>query len=338
MKKKSTKIFAAITILLLIIVLLTFFISSFFYLYELEQSKKDIPKCYFQDTTIYSINETFNPGNNGCYEKMLKLLYPKILVHKVKYKNEQLDVINIGILFFLDELAFKNSDAVFSYGIGPNQDDNTFELQIAKKTKKPIYAFDCGLTAKEIKEYNQISNNLHYFDECIGSDNYLMYNKKSSGKIHTLGQKLKELNLTNKKVYLKLGIPEPHLYVDDILKYKDNITGISVVIDFWSPKYIIDSTNFLRKLEKDFVLVSTYYFCIYDISFYKNFLIPSASITLINKNLIEKDSIYWNQKNNPGLKIKSDYVSPINGFKEFQIIFFEKINKYIKVLINKLKH
>ena len=353
MIKKNLKIFAVISILFLIIILLVFFLYSFFYLNEIKKSKKNIQKCYFQDTTIYSINEVFRPGNDGCYEKMLQLLYPKLLVHKVKYKNKPSDIINPDSIFFVDKSALENSDAILSYGIG-NMDENTFEIKMIKRTRKPIYAFDCGLTYNELKTYNKLADNLHFIDECIGTDKYLMYKQNSSGKIHTLGQKLEELNLINKKVYIKFGIPEPHLYVDDILKYKDNITGISIALDFWSPKYIIDSINILSKLEKDFIIVSCYYFYIYDSYFYNNlfkenhedcydyniegkmlnnfnFLHHPVSITLINKNLTEKDSIYWNQQNNPAQKIKKNFKSPINGFKGFQIIFFEKIK-------NKLKH
>jgi len=329
MKKKNIKIFAVISILFLIIILLIFFLSSFFYLKEIKKSKEDIQKCYFQDKNIYSITETFRSDNNGCYEKMLKLLFPKLLVHNVEYKNKTLGIITPDSLFFVDKSALEKADVIFAYGIGPN--DNTFEKKISRITPKPIYGFDCGLTVEQIKKFNRIKDNLHFVDECIGSDNYLMYGQKSSGKIHTLGQKLKELNLINKKIYLKLGIPEPHLYIDDILKYKDNITGISIVIDLWSPKYIIEATNLLSKLEKDFILVSCFYFC-YDNDFFtKEFPFPPISLTLINKNLVEKDSIYWNQKNNPSKKIiKNNFSDPINGFKGFQIIFFEKLRKQLK--------
>jgi len=331
MKTKNKKLFAIIFTLFLIVILLVFFLSSFFYLNEIKKSKEDIQKCYFQDIKIYSVNETFRSGNNGCYEKMLKLIYPKLLVHKVEYKNKPLGIITPDTAFFVDKTALENSDAVFAYGIGEfeKESENTFEPSMSKITDKPIYAFDCGLKKEEIKELNKFADNLHFIDECIGSDNYLMYGQESSGKVHTLEQKLEELNLINKKVYLKFGIPEPHLYIDDILKYKDNITGISIITEFWSPKYIIDTINILRKLEKDFIIVSCNYF-----KFHEDFFMyqrPSlhtcVSITLINKNLTKKDSIYWNQKNNPA----NNSVNPIRGFKGFQIIFFEKIK-------NKLKH
>ena len=360
MKKKNIKNFTITTILFLIIILLAFFISSFFYLNELKESKKDIQKCYFHDTNTYSVNEAFHPGNDGCYEKMLKLLYPRLLVHKVKHKNKPSEIINPDSLFFIDKSALEKSDAILSYGIG-NMDENTFEIKIIKITQKPIYAFDCGLTDEEMKTFNKLADNMRFIDECIGTDKYLMYGQTSSGKIHTFGQKLKELNLTDKKIYLKLGIPEPHLYIDDILKYKDNITGISVVVDFWSPKYIIDSINLLNKLEKDFVLVSCYYFYIYDNDFFDtlfkknhtncynysfnykilnhfNLLHHPVSILLINKNLIEKDSIYWNQNNNPAKKIRNNFKTPIKGFSGFQIVLFEKLKNYKKELKNKLKH
>ena len=323
MKKKNIKILTIITILLMIIILLAFFISSFFYLNELKKCKNDIQKCYFQDIKIHSVNEEFYQGSNDCYGRMLNLLYPKLLVHKVEYKNEPLGIITPDSAFYVDKSALEKSDAVFAYGIGQieTENENTFEPRMSKLTPKPIYAFDCGLKKDEINELNKFADNLHFVDECIGTDNYLMYGQTSSGKIHTLGQKLKELNLTDKKIYLKLGIPEPHIYVDDILKHKDNITG------FWSPKYIIDSINLLSKLEKDFILVSCHYFKFQNSSSQNLSLHTCVSITLINRNLVKKDSIYWNQNNNPA----NNSINHINGFNGFQIILFEKIKKYTKV-------
>ena len=345
MKKKNIKTIVIVLILFLVILLFAFFLSSFFYLNELKESKKDIQKCYFQDTSIYSVNEVFHPGNDSCYEKMSKLLYPKLLVHKVKYKNEPFGIINPDKIFFVDKSALEKADVVLSYGVGmiESEKENSFEQQVSIITQKPVYAFDCGLKKEEINELNKFGNKLLYVDECIGFDNYLMYGQTSSGKTHSLGQKLEELNLADKKVYIKFGIPEPHLYVDDILKYKDNITGISIVINFWSPRYIIDTIDFLSKVEKDFVIVSCRYFYMFNPYFFQkffkenngeydydgnykilnyfNFLHKPVSITLINKNLTEKDSIYWNQKNNPA----NNFLNPIKGFNGFQIIFFEKI-------------
>jgi len=345
MKKKIIKIITVLTTSFLIIVLLAFFISSYFYLNDIKKSEKDIQKCYLQDQAIYSISEEFHPGPNACYENMLKLLYPKLLIHKVKYKNKPLGIINTDKIFYVDKSALDKADAVLSYGVGrfEYEQENTFEIEISKITKNTVYAFDCGLKKEELDELNKFANNLNYIDECIGTDDYLMYGNKSSGKLHTLEQKLEELKLKDKKVYLKFGIPEPHLYADDILKNKDNIVGMTIAIDFWSPRYIIETINFLNKLEKDFVIVSCRYFYMFNPYFYEKlfignhgdydyngnykilnyfgFLNHPISISLVNKNLIKKDSIYWNQKNNPA----DNFLNPIIGFRGFQIILFEKI-------------
>jgi len=312
--------------LILFIFLFVFVIISFFYLIEVHQDKLKINKCYYQDTNIYSVNEGFNPGKNGCFEKMLNLFVLKLFNQKAEYKNQVIKpfIVDDDFFIYLDQ-AVKEAHAVLSYGVGLN---TLFEYTIADNYKKPVYALDCGLTKEELIKYNKKYTNLHFQSECIGTDKYLMYGQKSSKKIHTFGQKLQELNLNDKKVFLKLGIPEIQDYIDDILKYKDNLTGISIAIDLRSPKYIIDSIYLTEKIEKDFILVARSYV------YFSTDNCMRICLTYLNKNLADKHNIYLNQYNNEGVftignkNNLSKYINPL-------AVILKKLNLIQKIDVEK---
>ena len=311
---------------ILFIFLLIFVIISSFYLWEVQKSKLAINKCYYQDTNIYSVNEGFNPGNNNCFDKMLNLFVPKLFNEKVQYKNQVIKsfIVDDDFFIYIDQ-AIKESDAVLSYGVGSN---TLFEFAIADNYNKPVYALDCGLTKEELLKLNKKFTNLHFQDECIGTDKYLMYGQKSSKKIHTFGQKLKELHLNDKKVFIKLGIPEVQEYMDDILKYKDNLTGISVAIDLRSPKYIIDSISFTEKIEKDFILVSK------SSVYFSNDNCMRICLTYLNKNLADNRNTYFNQYTNEGVFIIGNRNSLIKLINPLTIIL-KKLNLIKKIDVEK---
>ncbi len=219
-----------------------------------------IPYCQIYDNTGYFISESVSYGNYECFEKMYHLLLPKLLVYKAAKNNKPLnDIYKVSNAFSILNDSITASDAILSWGIG-EENEVAFEEFLATRYKTPIYLFDCGTEQGTIDRlstrYKSENKNICIQNECIGTDKYLVNGAKSSHKIHTFSQKLKELNLQDKKVYIKLGIPEPQEYIEDILKNKDNITAISVVVDMWSSKHCIDLHKFFDALNNDFVLIS----------------------------------------------------------------------------------
>jgi len=323
------------TLFFLFVVLISFLIFGLLYLYDVQKNisldSEYINTCYNKDKNVYSVSEGFVPRNDGCYQKLYTSILPKLLMRDVEYKNSDLNFFNVDKLFTIPEQIIRDVDVILSWGVGL---DTKFETAISNKyLEKRIFAFDCGLSKKKIEDYNKISANLLFEPECIGTDKYLIFNQKSSGKLHTFGQKLKELNLQNKKLYLKLGIPEVHMYMDDILKYKDNILGFSIVVDFWSPRYIVDSSLMFDKINKDFILVSRnpYDVRIVDIPYALKRWTSVVSLVYVNKNIVKKSEILFDQ-NNKTIALKkysNDFTFPQNSI-DFRIVLIEKIKNLFK--------
>lgn len=262
MKKKLiiTSIIIFLIILLILITAIYYSIKIFEYKKYTSKSYKMIPYCQIYDNTGYFISESVSYGNYECFEKMYHLLLPKLLVYKAIKNNKSLnDIYKVSNAFSILDNSIISSDAILSWGIG-EENEVAFEEFLATRYKIPIYLFDCGTEQETIDRlstrYKVENKNICIQNECIGTDKYLVNGAKSSHKIHTFSQKLKELNLQDKKVYIKLGIPEPQEYIEDILKNKDNITAISVVVDMWSSKHCIDLLKLFNALNNDFALIS----------------------------------------------------------------------------------
>ena len=320
-------------ILLSVATILIFgFVFSLYDVYKkINPSQEYINTCYYKHKNVYSITEEFTPGNDGCYQNLFTSILPKLLIYGAEYKNNDLSLFNVDNLYTIPEQLVRDANMVLTWGVGY---DAEFEKWIAQKyPQKRIYSFDCGLKKTEINQFNRIYLNLKFKSECIGTDEYLILGYKSSGKIHSFEQKIRELNLQDKKVYLKLGIPEVHKYMDDILKYKDNILGFSIVVDFWSPRYIIDSSLMFDKINKDFVLIARNPYGIHsvDIEYALDNWASIVSLVYVNKNIVKKSEILFDQ-NNKTIALKkysNDFTFAQNSI-DFRIVLIEKIKNLFK--------
>lgn len=284
-----------------------------------------IESCYNQDKTIYSVDEIFAPGNNGCFKDMCVYMFPELLIYKSKTSKKDSEIVDLEV-FSIAKKAYKKSAAVLCYGFGGTLN---FEMPSAIYGK-PTYSFDCGYTQESFDKLVRKNDvpNLHFESKCIGSDKYLMYNQKSSHKVVTLGQQLKEMGLENEMVYLKFGIPEVYRYMPDVLKYKDNISGISIIVDLFSPKYVIETIRMLDLINKDFILISRkplYAFASYKLDYSKSIWGAQIALTYINKDLVDNYTINWNQ----------DYYLPKN--KSSSIDFIVTLYEKLRIFKNDIK-
>ncbi|MGM9993667.1 MAG: hypothetical protein ACI37R_02945 [Candidatus Avigastranaerophilus sp.] len=294
---KYNKIIITIISAALFLTVLYFIFYTGQYFYLRHKAMGHIDEVYKKYNDICSIDRKVYPVNEDYY-LMHHLILPELLLYDAKYNNKPLTYITQSnpIHYTFPEEILKASDYIFSYGV----DDRMYwEEIISEYYKKPVYAFDCGVNFPEsaIK-----SRYLTFCSECIGTDEFILYNQISSGKIHSVRSKLEELNIQDKKVYLRFGIPELHRVMPDVLKSKDNITGITFLIDLWSPSYIIETLKMLEMINKDFVLVS------------RNFLYPRdeklqngkikytdgnwsimLDLTFVNKNMLSDYYLPYNQ-------------------------------------------
>ena len=147
----------------------------------------------------------------------------------------------------------------------------------------------------------------------------------SSGKIHSFGEKLKELKLEDKKVFLKMDIAGADLDVmPDILNYHKNLTGFSLVIRLNNPRNIVHYNNLLKDIENNFVLVArnelaSKRYCNCD---YKNKdLATTISLTYINKEFVDEKYMPLKQNYNENSNYKQLYF-PYNYMPKFVITIF----------------
>jgi len=245
---------------------------------------------------------------DSCFCKMYNLLLPRLIIYKAYNNFKPLKLlIETWNPYIVPEIALEKADAIIGYGAGY---EIQFEDHFSMLYDKPAYAFDCGVQGVKFN-----SKKCHFESECIGTDEFILHEKGqvSSGKMHSFENKLKQLNLTDKKVYLKMDIAGAESEViPDILKFKDNITGISLVIHYKSSKDIIEDTKILKMLERDFVLIArnnhhveTYIntnckYCDYKIA-------KAITLSYINKNLVDFKYIPFNQNNNRPKDLENHY-------------------------------
>ncbi len=283
-------------------------------------------------------------NNKKCMGQTFTLMLPKLLIHKVKADDTNLQLTFLDWKLRLCPLiALEQSEALMSYGI---EQDISFESRFDSETKCPVYAFDCGVKSVEIPYPN-----FHFYSECIGTDKYLIRDQVSSEKIHKFGDKLKELGLENKKIYLKMDIAGAEAEVmPDILKYSDQITAMNLSIHLDNPAYIINRIQMLDEIQKNFVLIARNTFLCngiptYDMHsyFYPNKLTDyTMDLVFINKNIINGHKISWIQHsklfyilNIKDIFNRSDFKnqyasSNIRYVVTFTEIFKEKIKKIWK--------
>lgn len=301
---------------LIIVILIVLFASVLHYFAVQQNNEKSVEFCRknienFRD--IIESNEDLNSDiigitniSTGCYCKMYTRMLPRLLVYKVKNNNKNLEFIRPAHNeYVVPTIVLQKADAYISYGIA---DDIDFEYVISKLYKKNLYAFDCGV--KNISKGNEY---LYFKSECIGNDNFILkdFGQISSGQIHTFKEKLKELNLNDKKVYLKMDIAGAELdVIPSIIKYYKNLTGMSVVIKYDNSDEIIKVEKLLRDIEKEFVLVARnempgkkYCKCAYK----NGHLSGVVSLTYINKEYVDKKYIPFKQSYNERTDYKQLY-------------------------------
>ena len=181
------------------ILFILLFLSSFFFIIEslLYISRQRENKSLVQYCSQNS--------SNDCYTRMFELMLPKLLIYNAKAEGKDIDLIAFDPLTVRidSNLAFEKSDLLFGYGVYHTV---AYEEKYSEIYNKFSYAFDCGVPTFVPK-----SSKCLFYSECIASDDFLIFDhlntKKmqvSSGKVHTLAQKLRELNFQDKKIFIKM--------------------------------------------------------------------------------------------------------------------------------------
>jgi len=216
------------------------------------------------------------------------------MVYDAKIGNNTLEFVRLGKRhdggYVVPKKAIEASDILMGYGIA---NDISFERDFTERFNKPSYGFDCGV--ENIKTGNP---DCHFFNECIGTSDYLYKNQISSGKISTFFKQLQRLELINKKILIKMDIEgAEYVVIDDILKNSNNITGIIIEIHNRNGKNNKKVIKLLSSLENSFVLVHVHGNNSCCGCKTNGFPIPCViELTYINKNLISSYHISNNQK------------------------------------------
>ena len=294
--------------------------------------------------------EYYNEDKNSVYSKLYQLIIPRLLINDVYTKDGKVRFVKFdpNNSYVIPEIVAEKADVLMGYGVGPHL---FLENKFGELYKKPAYCFDCGVKYDEIK--NQITEkNCHFYSECIGTDKFLLTIEKdpaygkdqiSSGKIHSFGQKIKELNLENKKIFVKMDITGAEFEVlPDILKYSDNITGISFVLHLDFSKNNAEAIKLLKMFEKDFILVSRNN--VYmpkntkptNRKYVKGILRDYIALSYVNKNLVEKSYMPLNQGSITDYEfIGKEYDDEYNYVPYSNIspvvVLAEKLNKFLKI-------
>lgn len=341
MKKKNNMKKKIIYVLYILLITYIFYIIVEFSLYKFRQNKNKsmIEYCKQNNTS-------------DCYTRMFELMLPKILIKKASVNKKDIDLIAFDpFTVRIDStIAFEISDLLFGYGVYHN---TAYEEAYSQIYDKYSHTFDCGVNSFSPKHPKCL-----FYSECIASDDFLifdhMFTKEmqiSSGKIHSLKQKLNELNLSNKKIFIKMDVDEADATViPEFIKNSKNITGLNLALHIKDPAAIIERLPIIDELNKDFVLVARHTIRypyniksrIIESKYYKH-VINTRLIYLsyINKSLLDDYAISLNQntdkyyeekglyKNNPRLK----YI-PLSDI-HYIITFSEKAKESFNKITNK---
>lgn len=303
MKNRVTKII----LILLLIIPFVVFVQLVYYFYIQHSNEKAISVCSQtnercdlnvnihtdnQQSEFYKNSESVFENADSCYCKMYDLLLPRLLVYKVTTDNKPLKFLRVSWDSYIVPItAMEKADAIITYGI---LNDILFEDNISRIYQKKLYTYDCGV--QSIEHLTDNNPYITFGSECIGTDNFILkeFGQISSNRVHSFGQKLKELNLENKKVYLKMDIAGAEIEVlPDIVNYSDNLTGMSIVIRAFDTERLIKFNQILKMIEKDFVLVARNGIRAESYSgskcrYVTDEISSVISLTYINKNLVDK--------------------------------------------------
>lgn len=288
MKKK-------ILIIFLSIILLIFAYFSFVFVEYIQRQKENLSMIEY-----CSQNDT-----DDCYARMFELLLPKLLLYNAKVDNKKLEFINLDYTSRVDSIEImKKSDLLIGYGVFSDMD---YEEAYSSFFKKRSYAYDCGTNFYNPKEP------LSYFSsECLVTDNFLLNGQITSNNIHTLKQKIKELSLENKLIYIKMDIAEADaIGISEILKNKKNIVGFNIALHIRDQKDIIERIQLLEQINRKYLLVAR----------------NSPFFDLNTRNYKVKTKYY-----NGWIHDKIIYLSYINKdfIDEYSLSFIQNTNLYYK--------
>lgn len=312
--------------MLLITIILAFLILLLLiFVYEYNQKKN---YAFMEFCKLAKVNEDYSYNKNTYFQKIYKIFEPHLLMNKVYLNGKELKMVrfdsDITQSYTVPEIALEKADALIGYGIGPNI---SFENDFSKRYQKPSYAFDCS-NRKELVDKKIETPLCTFYEECIKTDRYIVQHphygsNTKQHKIHSFDEKIEQLNLADKKIYVKLSIGgAEYLAMPEILKYSDNITGLSIKLHLSDIHTLYSAIELLEDLEKNFILVHRSYL-------YLN----GAGITVsyINKNLVDKYYIPLNQSNN----IKYEYYgrNKIQDEKEQKLVPISRISPIVALVV-----
>lgn len=241
--------------LIINIIYLFLFIISVLLLFNINQ------KLVVLGNKDLAFNENLSISNTGKsinIQKQMQLFFVReelvklLKVYSVYDGNGPLKLVRHGREYDGGYVAavksFDQSDVLLGYGINT---DNSFEDQFSLIYNKPSYGFDCGIDHIDSK-----SNLFTLVKECIASDSFLYNRADSNNRVTSFQQQLKNLKLEDKKIFIKMDIEGAEYdALPEIMKYKNNITGISLEIHFGELQTTKKALNLLKQIDKDFVLI-----------------------------------------------------------------------------------
>lgn len=289
---------------------------------------------YTQKINYNKINLCSN-NKKDCYNKMFELILPKMLIHKIEIESKSPELLRLDWTErLISDYAINMADILISYGIG--YDDITFENTFIENFNKPVYAFDCGISVPP-----RAADGFNFYSECIATDAFISKypNQIASGKIHSYKEMLDKLNLADKKVFIQMNISGAETAaIPQIIDNADNVTGIVITFYLSDTQKIIENIPILDKLNEKFILISRFAFpyinCPAEIKskYYKgnpcNYLFV---LSYINKNIVDKDEISWNQETTKLYKFKpignTKYYIITNNNISIIVTFAEKLKE-----------
>ena len=216
-----------------------------------------------------------------------EILVRMLKVYKAYDENGALNLARVGRPndggYVVAQKSLDMADVCLGYGIA---DDISFEEQFSNTYNKPSFGFDCG-----VKGIN-ISNKLCTFiPQCIASDAFIYKNQDSSTQLVTFSKQLSDLQLDEKKIFLKMDIEGAEYDAfEDIYKHADSITGIVLELHFKGIERTLRAIRLLAELQKDFVLINVhgnnYEKEFFTTKFSKGKVPKTLELTFVNKRLL----------------------------------------------------
>ena len=322
MKKKLLGIVIGIFALLFVY----FFVEISTYLIRQSENKKMVQYC--------SQN-----NSEECFTRMFELMLPKILINRVWIDGFETDLIKLDHTSRVDSaVALAKASNLIGYGV---LDDVQYEVEYARLFNHYSYAFDCGVDSN----FNTGDRLCKFSSECIASDDFLIMNQVSSGNVHTFEQKLKELNLWDKKVFVKMDVAEADIIaLPELIKNSDKLTGFNIGLHIRTPKAIIEKIKLLDEINKKFVLVSRnplYVDDNFESEIVKSKYYDGISkdgimyLSYVNKDLVDSYKISWQQDTDKYYRDKKVsrlvYTEQVpNNDVSWVITFIEKVKAFFR--------